>query len=444
MKKSIKQAISICFYLFSVSFGTAELSAQPQQPIQPLQRGDTVPDYLYTDVFNHTKETIRLSEYKGKLVIVDFWGMRCISCIQSFPLLDSLQKRFSNDMQIILVNRESKDSTENFFRKRKKLTKPGVPFITSNNVLEKLFPHQGVPYHVWIDPSGAVMYLAASQHLSAENIQAVLHHEKLNISDKKNRIYASSFFDERWQSSLKYGSYITSCDMGVRLEASQKMGSARRVTYGCKSIIQLYQAAFNGNYKGQYRVDRPGRTFVETKDSARFFRIDKEINGEWRERNCYNYQLLVPEFMSDQIYPLMKADLDRFFRCESSIEKREVSCYVLIKTGDIDAIKTKGGTSHDNFRYRSKRAVDGDPVRRYYNLPFTGFSLRLGNILENLLKLPYADSVNYPGNIDIEMSGDTLDQPTLQGLRGELQKYGLDLVERKCVVGALVIRSRKQ
>ena len=60
---------------------------------QPAQTGQTLPDHVYQNVINYQADTLKLSDFKGKLVILDFWGTRCLSCITAFPKMDSLQKK---------------------------------------------------------------------------------------------------------------------------------------------------------------------------------------------------------------------------------------------------------------------------------------------------------------------------------------------------------------
>lgn len=65
---------------------------------------------------------IPAEQLKGKWILLDFWSHTCIVCLQSFPELEALQKKFADQIQIVLVNRESKDSTDRFFSKEKSYT----------------------------------------------------------------------------------------------------------------------------------------------------------------------------------------------------------------------------------------------------------------------------------------------------------------------------------
>src|SRR5258705_3241888 len=96
---------------------------------QELTIGDVCPDVRLVNYANNKIKSFTLSDFKSKLIIIDFWGTGCTSCIKAFPKIDSLQKKFQDKIQFILVNKESADSTRGFFLKRKKIKDPDVPMV---------------------------------------------------------------------------------------------------------------------------------------------------------------------------------------------------------------------------------------------------------------------------------------------------------------------------
>ena len=123
---------------------------------QELKIGDKMPGLTLKNVLNYKTDEIDLSDLGGKLLIFEFWGPTCLSCIRAFPKIDSLQKAFGGQVQFIMVNKDSKDSTKRFFNYRKRIKMPAVPFVTGDKVLRKLFPHVGEPFCVWVDQQGVV------------------------------------------------------------------------------------------------------------------------------------------------------------------------------------------------------------------------------------------------------------------------------------------------
>src|SRR5437667_8545163 len=78
--------------------------------------GSKVPN-VNVPVYNYSKKSISINDLKGKLVIVVFWGSNCKGCIEAFPTLTSLQKKFDNKIQIILVTSEPKGRIDSIFAK---------------------------------------------------------------------------------------------------------------------------------------------------------------------------------------------------------------------------------------------------------------------------------------------------------------------------------------
>ena len=105
-----------------------------------LNINDSCPDVSYSSVINAKTSLIKLSDYKGKFLILDFWDTRCYTCIESFPMIDSVQKKFKNGLQILLVTKQERKVVEDFFSRFKKIKLPDVPIITDDVKLASLFP----------------------------------------------------------------------------------------------------------------------------------------------------------------------------------------------------------------------------------------------------------------------------------------------------------------
>lgn len=58
---------------------------------------------------NTTAEsTFDLTEFNGKVVVLDFWASWCVPCRRSFPWMNSMQEKYGRDgLQIIGVNVDS-------------------------------------------------------------------------------------------------------------------------------------------------------------------------------------------------------------------------------------------------------------------------------------------------------------------------------------------------
>ena len=65
--------------------------------------GKAAPLFTLPDTSGHP---LSLSTYRGKYVLIDFWGHWCGPCIKSFPKLKQLQRTYSEQMVLVGVAAE--------------------------------------------------------------------------------------------------------------------------------------------------------------------------------------------------------------------------------------------------------------------------------------------------------------------------------------------------
>lgn len=407
---------------------------------QPVRMGDLVPDGELKHVFNYSEPALRISEFRGKLVILDFWDVSCISCIEAFPKMDSLQKLLNDRIQIILVNRQSEDSTRRFFSRLKKLKLPNLPFVTSDSVLNSFFPHKGEPFHVWIDGNGIAQYKLAGYNTTYDHISYFLNENRISFSPYIESTFVESLFDKNFAGSLAYYSYISHCRNGLQIRPS-KVDGAVQFFISCASAVQLYKVAFTGLSKCDF--SRAGRLVLNLPDSFKYTRPkNANIYDKWAAKYSYNYHLFVPETRREDVYKIMKSDLDRYFNLEVRVEKVKVKCMILVRTSGKDKLHTKGGIPEDRFYQSYMKSTRLDSIRYLKDEPFERFIKHFSFFVEKAFSKPFVDATGYKGNIDIEMTGKTIESMDMSDLRGELRKYDLDLVIGDYPVKVLVINKK--
>jgi len=75
-------------------------SAQPAAALPPsVSLG--LADFALPDLAGNPR---RLSELRGKIVLLNFWATWCVSCLAEFPTLSALQKRFPNDLAVVGIS----------------------------------------------------------------------------------------------------------------------------------------------------------------------------------------------------------------------------------------------------------------------------------------------------------------------------------------------------
>ncbi|GAB4369872.1 MAG: hypothetical protein Kow0042_11820 [Calditrichia bacterium] len=73
-----------------------------QKPVKSTARANLAPDFV---LYNQDGEKIALSDYKGKVVIVDFWATWCGPCRMEIPGFVKLRKKYhQKGMEIIGIS----------------------------------------------------------------------------------------------------------------------------------------------------------------------------------------------------------------------------------------------------------------------------------------------------------------------------------------------------
>ena len=104
---------------------------------------------------NNFNEIIRLNDYRGKLVILNFWATWCAPCREEMPYLDTLQsidKLEKLKIFPINVGKEKNEKAEKFFLELK--IKNLDIYFDDTIKLANLFSLRGIPTSIIINKEG--------------------------------------------------------------------------------------------------------------------------------------------------------------------------------------------------------------------------------------------------------------------------------------------------
>ena len=101
------------------------------------------------------QKDVDLTDYKGKLIILNFWATWCAPCKEEMPSLDNLQTNINlTNLKIFPINisRENLKKSQNFF---KELNIKNLDiYFDSPITLAKKFSLRGVPTTIFFDKKG--------------------------------------------------------------------------------------------------------------------------------------------------------------------------------------------------------------------------------------------------------------------------------------------------
>lgn len=105
-------AIAIMAINFFSDNQSATVTTNPTTPVstqsQSLDRGAPAPNFTLTD---QNGETVQLSDYRGKKVILNFWATWCPPCRAEMPHMQEFHEdQDNNDVEIVAVNLTAQDN----------------------------------------------------------------------------------------------------------------------------------------------------------------------------------------------------------------------------------------------------------------------------------------------------------------------------------------------
>ncbi len=121
---------------------------------EPLMVGKAAPDFRLPDL--NDKE-VRLSDFRGKVVFLNFWATWCKPCREEMPSMEILHKNFEKDGLVVLAVSIDRVTTKKDippFVKGLNLTFPVL--VDSWGQTDKRYKLMGVPETYIIDQEGVL------------------------------------------------------------------------------------------------------------------------------------------------------------------------------------------------------------------------------------------------------------------------------------------------
>jgi len=156
----------------------------PTRPPRFPEMGSTPPDFVLVPL-GEPKPAVptRLSDLKGRAVVVVFWSTWCKACREEYMVLQELAARPATERvsTYAILNGDS----EATLRAWQEEHGSGVPFIADpDERIARLYRVHGVPYTLVVRPDGSVQ---AAGHVSARKLKSVVA-EALTHTPRERRM----------------------------------------------------------------------------------------------------------------------------------------------------------------------------------------------------------------------------------------------------------------
>lgn len=144
-----------------------------------VQPGMKIEDFQFNlfQGYEHNEQSqIKLSDLRGKVVVVNFWASWCKPCEQEAAELEAAWKAYEPTGQVVFIGADYVDtpSEANVYLKKFGITYPNGEDrdLQHGRPLSQYFRIKGVPETYFIDQNGVLQYVQIGPFTSIEQIRA--------------------------------------------------------------------------------------------------------------------------------------------------------------------------------------------------------------------------------------------------------------------------------
>ncbi len=100
---------------------------------------------------------ISLSQFKGKVVMLDFWATWCGPCRMTMPLLEKLQKEYPSNMVLLAINlQETPGAVREYMREQNVNSQV---LLDEQGSVGEAYGSAQIPMQVLVDKAGIVRFI---------------------------------------------------------------------------------------------------------------------------------------------------------------------------------------------------------------------------------------------------------------------------------------------
>ena len=125
----------------------------------PRQEGTLAPTFDVPDI---DAKWINTDELKGKVIVLNFWFIGCVGCMDEIPKLSAIADKFrdSGDITFVAVATNTPQELRSFTRREKF----NYRHVGQGLSLVKLFGFRGYPRNIVIGRDGKIVYWRTTIH----------------------------------------------------------------------------------------------------------------------------------------------------------------------------------------------------------------------------------------------------------------------------------------
>ena len=156
-KRSTAETLGfIALGVFVIALVWLAFFTSPEAPTQPIQTATNslAPDFELTDVDGNV---FRLSDQRGRVVVIEFMQTTCPACTRQEPNLRELRSKFASDVVTAIVSVNPSD-TDSVLRKHRDENLMGWIAMADKDQVYKQYSVDSTPTIFIIDKNGFIQH----------------------------------------------------------------------------------------------------------------------------------------------------------------------------------------------------------------------------------------------------------------------------------------------
>ncbi len=202
----------------------------------------TLPAFINSD------KSPSLKDFRGKIVILEFWATWCGACLPAMDHLSELKEEFGDKLDVIAVSYESEERVRRYIQNK---PLPILHVSDEAGRLKTYFDHYKIPHTVLINTEGNVIGYASPDEITATVIKQALSGKKVNIPIKEDGVrtfdYTKDYFPPAPGTSEKFllqPKMPGAVPITRRVTSDKSEYQNRRLTLLNQSLYHIYKQAF--------------------------------------------------------------------------------------------------------------------------------------------------------------------------------------------------------
>lgn len=280
-----------------------------------IQVGSTVPDFTINVLSQEGTMPVNIKDYRGKVVILEFWATYCGPCLPAMEHLAAIKKKIPNDVEVFAITDENRQKVVSFLNQRPTSLQIG---LDNNRHLNNLFYHLFMPHTIVIGPDGVLKAITSPDQITEELVYlaksgaAIVVKTKAEFASQDET--ATALVPLSIEDNSLYKVVVSPAQQGVQSQVNKKSDSEYEFI-NC-TVPMIYQALY--------------QTTQKMLDERPCLEVTQQTKYLLQENYQYCFKLKVPSKMTDRVGAIGMQHLEEIFAIKPQNELRTRNVYALV------------------------------------------------------------------------------------------------------------------